>query len=564
MWERYVEPRWVHGSTVVSPSNGMAILNIEVSDGYIYGFIIDSESANDFYLTWESNDTNYSIRVSLPSPGTVQYSNVIPLNEGLPATGEVCISAINKGYGKCRASILVSSTTPVEVLPLTKSTPNWLVTAACVAQVDPLYPLKSKVTWKACVHEYGSGNVLTGRLLWSYRLAENVWIASCCSADIDGDGNVEIIIPPGEYGRYVYCLNGKDGSVKWLYDTGYYNYWESTHITAYDIDMDGKMEVIVNAYGRTANGYGEKIHCISHDGTVKWTYTPSDIPGWISVVPTCVYDIDNDGELEIITVSCAGEYADVVGIFGSDGTIEESFEIPYPPGLSVMGYVGLHNLSVADIGKDGEAEIIAGAVHVYNILGYYHHVPWILRLTRNGDIKWGYYACGDGNKYYYPVTVSDIDGDGNLEILTYAYCFDQNGEIDMIFDYSLDCIAVGVCDIDGDGIVECVGADGNTMYCFSGIDGTTKWSYRSWWVSAPGCLADIDSDGMYEVLFHDDTATVYCIEHDGTLKWYYAGEHLYSYPLWKCDLIDDVNGDGLLEAVAPVGASFRVYVFGSG
>jgi outer membrane protein assembly factor BamB len=135
--------------------------------------------------------------------------------------------------------------------------------------------------------------------------------------------------------------------------------------------------------------------------------------------------------------------------------------------------------------------------------------------------------------------------------------------VDLTFDYGVDCIAYGVYDIDGDGIVECLGADGYTMYCFNGNDGSLKWRYGSWRIRAPGCLADIDSDGKYEVLFHDEDAVIYCIEHDGTLKWYYEGVRLYPYPLWKCDLIDDVNGDGMLEVVAPVGASYRVYVFGS-
>jgi outer membrane protein assembly factor BamB len=562
-WERYVEPRWVHGSMVVPIYSGMPILHIIVSSGYIYGFIIESEDANDFKITWESNGKKYSIRISLPSPGTVHYSNVIPLNEGLPATGDVYISVTQEGSGKCRASILVSGVVSVEAI--LKSTPNWLVTGSYVAYMDPLYPLKSKVTWRTCVHEYGKGNILTGKLLWSYRLAENTWIASCCSADIDGDGNVEIIIPPGEYGRYVYCLNGKDGSVKWLYDTGHSNYWESTHITAYDIDMDGKMEVIVNAFGETAHGYGAKVHCIAHDGTVKWTYTPQNF-GWLSVVPTCVYDIDDDGELEVITsnLSDSPDVAVKICIFRPDGTIKKSWEIPPPEGAP-SGGVCVYNLAVVDIDKDGEAEIIAACSYSY-LAYYYYYIMYILCFTRNGDIKWSISFPSERYSHEVPATIYDVDGDGNLEILIYHYCLDKDGKVKIVFDYGVNCIAYGVYDIDGDGIVECVGGDGSNMYCFNGSDGTLKWGYTTtemWRAYVPGCLADLDSDGKYEVFFFDENVVIYCLEHDGTLKWYYAEECLYPYPLWKCALIDDVNGDGMLEAVAPVGALYKVYVFGS-
>jgi hypothetical protein len=581
VWEECIEPRWIHGSDFVSPAGGTKILHIRVSDGYIYGFVIESECDNNFRLVWKSNGTKYSIIISLPSPGTVQYSSIVPINEGLPATGDVYISTVNDGSGKCRASILVSSTSPI-----LQPTPNWFVTTACVAKMDPLYPIKSKAALKTCTHEYGKSNILTGRLLWSYRLAENTWIASCCSADIDDDGNVEIIVPPGRYGRYVYCLNGKDGSVKWLYDTGQSNYWETIHVAAHDIDMDGKMEIIVWAYG-DRYGRGQKIHCIAHNGTVKWTYTPP-YAGWSTVAPVCIYDIDNDGKLEVITggfFSRAGGNV-VISIFSSNGTIKKSWEVPppatYPAGSGDVGIgvKALTGLAVADIDGDGEAEIVAGTIYQRAAWYYYYNVPWVVCFTKDGNVKWGNYIYttpGDIVRFVIPISLFDVDGDGGIEVLSYRASYEPDGKCNTTLGGYPECVAYGVYDIDGNGVVECIGAEDLNMYCIDTRNGSLKWVYIIPVVGGmctPGCLADIDSDGKYEVLFHNEEAVIYCLGHDGKLKWSYSGEKLYEgelrvvlnysvKPMWKCDLIDDVNGDDMLEVVAPVGASYRVYVFGS-
>jgi hypothetical protein len=133
MWERYTEPKWIHSPVVESLEEGESILRIGVSDGYIYGFMIYSEDANDFRLTWTSNGSTYSVRLSLPSPGTISYFSAVPINEGLPITENVCVSAVDSMSGKCRASILVSGTTPAKVsvtrkftIILTPSDPHWV------------------------------------------------------------------------------------------------------------------------------------------------------------------------------------------------------------------------------------------------------------------------------------------------------------------------------------------------------------------------------------------------------------------------------------------------------
>jgi len=116
-------------------------------------------------------------------------------------------------------------------------TPYWLTVGAFVAENDPNWPLKSKSMQKSCTHEYGTGTITTLTLKWSY--SAGWFVVASCSADIDGDGVIEVIFCSAD--EYIYCVNGLDGTLKWRYLTGGF----VRYATAYDIDGDGLMEVIV-------------------------------------------------------------------------------------------------------------------------------------------------------------------------------------------------------------------------------------------------------------------------------------------------------------------------------
>jgi len=101
-WGRNVEPSWVHGGEVTAPAAGTALVSKTVSSGksgYIYGFYISADEGNTFKINWTSGEVAYSTRILFPGPGTLHYIDLIPVNEGLPASGGTTITITNVNAG---------------------------------------------------------------------------------------------------------------------------------------------------------------------------------------------------------------------------------------------------------------------------------------------------------------------------------------------------------------------------------------------------------------------------------------------------------------------------------
>jgi len=101
-WRRNIEPEWVHADEVTAPAADTKLVSKTVSSGksgYIYGFFIMAGEANDFKINWTSGGETKSIRIPFSSGGALQYVDVTPLNEGLPADEgtEISITNVNAG-----------------------------------------------------------------------------------------------------------------------------------------------------------------------------------------------------------------------------------------------------------------------------------------------------------------------------------------------------------------------------------------------------------------------------------------------------------------------------------
>lgn len=101
-WEKDAYVYWVHASEVTAPSSGSALVSKTVGTnkrGYIYGFFISTQEANDFKINWTSGGTSYSIRIPFAGAGAIQYVDMIPINENLPADSGTSITITNINAG---------------------------------------------------------------------------------------------------------------------------------------------------------------------------------------------------------------------------------------------------------------------------------------------------------------------------------------------------------------------------------------------------------------------------------------------------------------------------------
>lgn len=296
----------------------------------------------------------------------------------------------------------------------------------------------SRVFQRVGVNVRGKANILTGKLKWRYLTGDDVEGAAYV-ADIDGDGEKEAVF--GSWDDYVYCLK-PDGTLKWRRNVG-------GDVTAggwvvFDIDNDGKLEVLA------INHYGNTLYCLNSDGTVRWTYTTGNTLNGMSCA---IYDVDGDGDLEILF----GSVDHFLYCLKTDGTLKWRYKSE--------GMIEYSSPAVADIDGDGEVEILFGTFAIYA-----GEINKIYCLKPDGTLKWSYLTGGDIRG----LAVYDVDGDGKLEVLAvsyedkYLYCLESDGSLKWRYKAD-DRVAFGspsADDLDDDGLVEVFfGSGDNYLYC---------------------------------------------------------------------------------------------------
>lgn len=287
-------------------------------------------------------------------------------------------------------------------------------------------------------------------------------------ADINGDGNVDIVAAGIGYNDgYYYYGNGDGLSVLLGNGDGTFNAPTTYEISAgtgngyeyeygRDVDLadlngDGVLDAVVVAYAATY--YSDTDASVgvlfgNSDGTFQAVQNYATDVGDIGNTNEDTYavaigDIDNDGSFEIVTAgstySYSGGNTDSIAIFDVDvsGTLQllahQTSGFVYDDGY---GYSGEQSLAVqlADVNEDGNLDIIAGGYGET----YYGGIGQGVSISLgNGD---GTFQTADtfdvvagANDYIYDLEIADLDFDGNLDILVAdanygVYLLNGNGD----------------------------------------------------------------------------------------------------------------------------------------
>lgn len=366
-------------------------------------------------------------------------------------------------------------------------------------------------------------------------------------ADLDGDGSVNIVIgvgadtfgeagaqvvsQPGDKGG-VYALNA-DGSILWYHQTrdtigGSTNTGDGRPDGVYgapvvfDIDGDGKKEVIVNSWDQSTwilDGATGAVEKEIHLADTIWA-TPR------------VADIDGDGQFEILVSADITANSDartqtggIFHVLSADGSQStpgfdqhEGRNPGYPELRGKWEEQALWSSPVTgDIDGDGQLEIIYGTGNFFHDdRGSYIRV-W----EHDGVAK--FQLDTQGRTLATPL-VADLNGDGHLEIVSatldgYVYAWDGAGSqlfavqprnfggdgTDPIFSAP---IAV---DLDGDGKLEILVSKGaqTVILAHDGrqISSSTTREYIFESFKGAPAVKDVDGDGQLEIISGGTTAS---------------------------------------------------------
>ena len=354
--------------------------------------------------------------------------------------------------------------------------------------------------------------------VWPFDLQGKRLRGSPVAGDLNGDGEVEVVIATMDDGTFVLNRHAKiiaqnayasaplataalvdangDGKDDMLIagNSGFYavdlagnRLWAGVQGQAYpvlvtDLDQDGGQDVIVG-------GGSDILRAYTAEGQQRWAF---DL-GWHRGAAAA--DLGGDGRPEVVVTGDKSVFC----LSPSGGLLWQR---------ALPGYGPLSPV-IADLQQDGEAEIVLAT----------YSPGAVVVLDHNGQIFWQYPLAAD--VLYSNPAVADLNGDGRLEIIFGTddhklYCLDAAGHLLWTFVTAGKVRSAPVVgDINGDGAPEILfGSEDKRLYCLD-ASGGLRWSRLTGGAVYHPALMDLDGDQQWEVLFGSGDGKVYCLDKNG-------------------------------------------------
>ena len=296
-----------------------------------------------------------------------------------------------------------------------------------------------------------------GTLKWTRSNVEDAGSGGPAIADLDGDGQPEIVL-----GRQVF---GADGTLRWTGTGGRGNGAYGPLSLVADLDLDGRPEVVA---GNTA---------YRADGTIYWSNGTFD--GF-----DAIGNFDADPFPEIVMMSA-----------GTVRLLEHTGAVKWIANTTLLSGGG-GPPTVADFDGDGRPEI--------GIAGLANYVV----IDTDGSVLWSA-PTQDGSSRVTGSTVFDFDGDGSLEVVyrdeLHLWVFRGRDGSVLWSRPMTSCTSQEnpvVADVDGDGAAEIVVsaetscfAPDSGIYAFGDGSGSGWVGARSIWNQHTYHVTNVEDDG---------------------------------------------------------------------
>ena len=214
-------------------------------------------------------------------------------------------------------------------------------------------------------------------------------------ADIDGDGFLEMFVSTT---TALYCVSHTGEEIYRVDSEEAYKYSYQSPLVV-DFEGDGNWSIVGACHGDNPNHYVRDAH--TGEYRTGW---PKPVSYWTYSAPTVV----KNGNEYAIFMGVSGE-GNVFYQYDMNGNVASGFPLNLTSGIE--GFI-----SVADIDGDGANEIITDFNLMDSEQGYIR--AWEMDGT---EVTEGFPLRPQGLSYMNGANFGDIDGDGNLEIVTLTY-----------------------------------------------------------------------------------------------------------------------------------------------
>jgi hypothetical protein len=354
-------------------------------------------------LSLAVSSSSVSFAVTLPNPVPLLY----PIVPATAAPGGPAFTLTVTGAGFVSGSAVywngsVRTTTFVNSSKLTASIPASDIASAGAATITVFSPgpgggaSNSQFLWITTseAQPYFAIKDVTGKVSLTSQMV---------GADFDNDGKLDLV---GAVGSTIYVLRGVgDGTFNWPVASAGPAGTTITGINVADLNGDGKLDLILTGSKDSTTSFVATLFG-NGDGTFQ-TPIETDFSG-VHLPPNPIAaDFNEDGVLDLAYTTGTS----VQTILGNgDGTFHAGPSSP-------LNQIGLNVVATGDFNKDGKLDLV---VTVYDL--FTTGLDFVVVMPGNGDGSFGTPSAvsGSGTLYVGAITaaVGDFNNDGNLDIAT--------------------------------------------------------------------------------------------------------------------------------------------------
>ena len=314
---------------------------------------------------------------------------------------------------------------------------------------------------------------------------------------------------------------------------------------AADVDGDGDMDVL------SASHNDDKIAWYENDGSESFTEhaISTSADGANSVYAA---DVDGDGDMDVLS---SANFDDKVAWYENDGSQNFTEHVISTNEADPDSWNYVHFVYAVDVDGDDDMDVVFGCQ-------YHEKVLWFENDGSENFTEHEISSGGIGNCDGYDVYPTDVDGDGDMDVLSVCnskiiwYENDGSENFTAHFISTLDYgVSVYAADVDGDGDVDALSAsDGDNKLAWYENDGSENFTEHVILSSADYLTfvyaADMDGDGNIDVLSSSES--------DNKIAWYKndGSENFTEYVIStsadnaKTVHAMDINGDGYMDALS--------------